>query len=606
MKFKISRLALAAVVGLGMVSCEDYLNKPQVDNYNADNFYENDIQCLNGTSYLYSSPWSDFTRNFINVGEVLSGNFFISSTDPYQDFSVNPSDAGMGEMSNSLWAVNSHCNMVYNYIKAASGPSEAVKNQTLGECLTWKAMAYFFLVRSFGDVPIINDNSKALADGSFRSVSKINKADVYEYIVMTLEEAIRILPAKAMQEGRIDKATAQGLLAKVYLAKAGSTGTLNKDDLDNAVKYANQCLGEDEENAVNKEIHYLMPEYSDLFRLKNNINPETLLAWRWNGANHQYTDQSFMQSDYAPEGFSENGDCWGQWKGISTDLQEAFGIKVLEQTPEAWLNHADKRLKATMMLPGFKYDYFWVKKKGGFDWLKFLFDDTYNPDAYHNEGETAMPCPTGAFTVKHLVGDKQDHIDGIGYPSAFMVYALATPILRLSDVYLVKAEALLLLDSPSTSGSTTNKEALAAINAVRKRAGVSQIKDKLTFKDIWNERRLELAMEGDRWYDFVRVSYWDAEFAINELKNQKRNQNWGLSALYKNYYKTGDWTVDPTSMMYDDKTTVPVVENLMNTDPETGSKYFALPFPASDVVYNKNLASAVPSQRLDVRNTYGY
>ena len=80
------------------------------------------------------------------------------------------------------------------------------------------------------------------------------------------------------------------------------------------------------------------------------------------------------------EGMDEFGDCWGGWNGCSVDLQEAFGIKLLENQPDAWLNNVDTRLKATMFLPGSTYDYLW-KDHGGFNYLKFIYDTDYNEAA---------------------------------------------------------------------------------------------------------------------------------------------------------------------------------------------------------------------------------
>ena len=90
----------------------------------------------------------------------------------------------------------------------------------MGECLAWKAMAYFYLVRIFGDVPIVHDNSSEIAAGNYHDKVKVKKADVYEYIVMTLEKAIELLP-ESNDPGRIDRWAAKGLLAKVYLTKSG-------------------------------------------------------------------------------------------------------------------------------------------------------------------------------------------------------------------------------------------------------------------------------------------------------------------------------------------------------------------------------------------------
>lgn len=46
--------AFAAVLGMGTVSCEDFLNRPTEDNYNESNFYQNDEQCVQGVNYLYT------------------------------------------------------------------------------------------------------------------------------------------------------------------------------------------------------------------------------------------------------------------------------------------------------------------------------------------------------------------------------------------------------------------------------------------------------------------------------------------------------------------------------------------------------------------------
>ena len=63
-----------AVVGLGMTSCSDFLNRPAEDTYTINNYYQTDEQCIAGVNYLYNSPWYDFQRGFFKVGEVLSGN----------------------------------------------------------------------------------------------------------------------------------------------------------------------------------------------------------------------------------------------------------------------------------------------------------------------------------------------------------------------------------------------------------------------------------------------------------------------------------------------------------------------------------------------------
>jgi len=587
MKLNIFKLSMLAVVfSMGMTSCDDFLDKPTEDSYNADNYYATDDQCIAGVGYLYSSPWYDFQRGYFKVGEVLSGNLYMGNS-PYLDFTVNGTDQDLVNMSCSFWSVIAHANTVYNSIKNASGNiTESVRNACMGECLVWKAMAYFYLVRTFGEVPIIHDNTESLNAGNYNNVTKVKRADIYEYIIMTLEKALELLPESNVT-GHIDYYGAEGLLAKVYLTKAGVSGTLNASDLAQAATYA--------KDVIDNSGRQLLDNYSDIFRLQNNISDESLIAWRWTANGNVWTAQNTLQSDLGMTGFSEFGDCWGDWTNPTIDLQEAFGIKLIEQTPDAWVNCVDSRLKATMMLPGFKYDYFW-QDKGGFSYLDFIYNTDYNANA---PGQ--LNSGTGANIVKHLYGDAYDHVQGAGHSAAYMYSSVATHLLRLSDVYLIFAEAKM-----GTATSTSDADAINAFYAVRHRAVPSYtIPTSITWDDIWKERRLELALEGDRWFDYVRVSYYNPDFVINDLSNQKRDVFWGLDDLYKGYYDTGNWTIT-SSQGYNTAATTPNVTMLMKTDPDSGKSYFLLPLPTDDVVFNANLGSSVDGVHVDVRSTYSY
>ena len=577
-------IAFAFTGAILTTSCGDFLDRPAEDSYNAGNFYKDDSQCVQGVNYLYNSPWYDFQRGFIKVGEVMSGNYYWGSS-PYMTLTVNSTDADLMNMSNSLWAVIGHANTVYNYLKNASS-SQSVKNQCMGECLAWKAMAYFFLVRSFGDVPIVHDNSTMLADGSYSNVSRVQKSDVYDYIIMTLEKAMELLP-KAGNPGRIDYYSAEGLLAKVYLYKSGVNanghGQRDSDDLNKAASYA--------KDVIEHSGRTLMANYSDVFRLQNALNRECLFSWLWTADTSIWTVQNTLQSDLAMQGFDEFGDCWGGYSGPSVDLQEAFGVSPLDDP--ATRTDVDERRKATMMMAGDFYDYFWEDKtdeqgRKGFNFLQFLYDS----NGYGSGGPGTLQSATGVNSVKHLYGDAYDHkthaVDGIS--ASNMHSSLATPVLRLSDVYLVYAEAVI-----GNNNSTTDASAIDAFYKVRSRAIKSAARPtSITWNDVWKERRLELAMEGDRWYDFVRRSYYDMSGAINELKQQKRGAYYGLNTLYKNYYESKSWNVDASTMHYATETLAP------NVSEQT----FTLPFPSQDVVFNGNLQKT--PVHVDVRSTYAY
>ena len=78
---------LAVALAMGVSACDNFLDRPTIDNYNTSNYYETDDQCISGVNYLYNSPWYDFQRGFIKVGEVLSGNYYWGSS-PYLTFTV--------------------------------------------------------------------------------------------------------------------------------------------------------------------------------------------------------------------------------------------------------------------------------------------------------------------------------------------------------------------------------------------------------------------------------------------------------------------------------------------------------------------------------------
>ncbi len=541
----ITKTVIVSVMLLLLSGCEDFLNRPTEDNYTVDSFYQTDEQCFQAVNPVYNSPWYDFQRGFFKVGEVLSGNYYWGSS-PYLTFTINSTDEDLTNMSASLWSVNAYCNGIIENIdmKAGPGVSEYAKNTVKGEALVWKAMTYFYLVRTFGAVPIIHNNSAMISAGDYNQIFKATIPNVYDYIIMTLEKAIEWLP-ESNDPGRIDRYSAYGLLAKVYLTKAGygMSGSRNQDDLDKAAEYAGKVIDESGRN--------LLPVYSDVFRLKNNYSEESLLAWHWVVSN-QWTSQNSLQSDLGIQGIDEYGATWGGYGGPSVDLQDAFGENALSLTR----NNVDTRRKATMMMYGDMYDYFWVDK-GGLDYTAFAVESM------------EYQSPVGANEVKHIVGNDNDHQIGIGHAMARMATSLSTHLLRLSDVYLIYAEAVL-----GNSASTSDAKALKAFNDVRGRSVQGyEAKTSITWQDIWKERRLELACEGDRWYDYVRWHYYEPAKAIAEIKAQRRNQYIGLGQ----YYTTG--VLDPENTYYDTGAAAPNVTDA----------HFQLPFPDTDLTMNPNL-----------------
>ena len=579
-------IATLAICLTFATSCEDFLDRPAEDSFTIANFYQNDSQCEQGIYYLYSSPWYDIIRFYIYGSETMAGNVYQGSS-AYLSLTVNGSDEDLTKMSESLWAVNAQCNTVIKNISESEGPTQACKDKCIGEALAWKAMAYFMLVRSFGAVPIVHSNLELIASASYNQVEKVEIADVYEYIIMTLEKAIELLPTNAYigQYNRIDKYAAEGLLAKVYLAKAGVSGSLDNSDLKKAYEYA--------VDVINNSGRSLTLNYQDVFRLSPSLyqqSGECLFSWLWTSTSGIWTCQNSIQSDVGLTGFDEYNATWGDWKGPSVDLMDAFGVSAADD-PEVRKGEKDTRRKATCMMMGDKYDHYWMEF-GGFDVGRFFYDDDYKQWG----GNSSWPCPTGAQYAKHLYGCGSDHTSQLGVSAARMCYQLPTHILRLSDVYLVAAEAAVL------TGDSGN--ALTYINAVRTRAGVDALKS-VTWEDVWKERRLELALEGDRWYDFVRRSYYDMDGCISELLAQRRSYWDGLDSAYKPYLvdDTGNYVGAGAASSWDASS---VTYNNLYDLKDVKASMFTLPMPDEDAVLNPNMGTAATPIHIDVRNTYSF
>ncbi len=582
----ILKFILVAVLSIGAVSCSDFLNRPSEDSYTTEQYYANDTQAEQGVNYLYNSPWYDIIRFYIYGSETMCGNVYQGQS-AYTTLTVNGTDGDLKNMAYSLWAVNAHCNTVINNLLKSDGPSEAKKKQCIGEALSWKAMAYFFLVRTFGDVPIIHDNTESIKAGDYNQIQKVAKADVYEYVIMTLEKAMELLPKNPYigVYNRIDYYAAEALLAKVYLTRAGVSGSLDNSDLAKARDYA--------KDVIDNSGRSLTPVYSDVFRLSPKVFQQTgecLFSWLWTSDANYWTCQNSIQCDVGLTGFDEFGDLWGDWKGPSVDLQDAFGVSAADDPEVRKSKEKDDRRAATMMMFGDRYSYYWADL-GGFDFYRFFYDSSYSP----NSTNGSWACASGANYCKHLYGNDTDHVTALGVHASNMRNQLPTHILRLSDVYLVYAEACVLTGDASS--------ALTYVNKVRERAGADLLTS-VTFDDVWKERRLELALEGDRWYDFVRRSYYDVNSCIAELKAQRRSGYDGLANAYSNYVMsaTGDY-VGPGANPWDNS------EITYKGDMElvdVKASMFTMPFPSEDVVLNPNVGSDTEGVHVDVRETYVY
>lgn len=606
---------------LTFVSCEDFLDRPTEDSKTVSDYFKNDEECIASVNTLYASPWNDYLRGIYNIGDKLAGNYYAGADDNFGNQNINASVSALSEASNALWCVVAHSNTAITYLKkAGSGVSEAVKNQCIGEAMTMKCMAYFYLVRAWGAVPIIHNTEDIVVSGSSFDLYKYREQDVYDYIINTLVEALNYLPKTDGKAGRIDYYSAEGLLAKVYLqAAAAKDGSLNQACLEKAKSYAEDViLNSGRDINANKE-------YIDIFRISTgHKNPEGLITLQWQVSAARWTINNWSQPDFVAAVFGGTGNGWGEWGGPSVDLQQVFGVNASvpstimssayhycsnpadaknnqakdgSTTYELTENdNADVRRQVTMCMYGDYYKYWW-RNFGGF--LNNNNND-YNvccplqyagaDDSFGAGGTTVFSSPTGAMMgPKICYGNSEDHVEETnGTASSGMCGSMPTHLLRLADVYLVYVEACMNVASSASARSTSDGTAIKYFNDVRKRAHAKEISGSISFDELMDERRRELAMEGDNWFDFTRQGDYDEAGAIDRIFAQERG-TYNADDL-KGVYGVDSKKFKATSAVLTSKNLTSVVQG-------TDGKKLRLPFPQTDVTSNKHLVD--PAQEYD-------
>lgn len=540
-------IAFLSIVPMGC--SEEFLDRPPEDTYVVDEWYENEEQLTLAVNALYGGVWFDYQRSFLNIGDVMAGNFHKGDKDAFYTFSVNQATPGVSDAYNSLWMAVAYSNSVIENITERSPESIApqVKNKAIGEALVWKSMAYFYLVRGWGAVPIIESNTYLITSGEANTVYRNRTEDVYQYIVLLLTEAAELLPEQN-EPGRINKYSAYGLLSKVYLTRSGlnQSGQRNQADLDKAKEFAAKVINE---SGISLE-----SEYFDLFRISTgNRNPENLISWHWLAVAGQWGPQNAIQADLAVQQLTGFGDGWGTWSGPAVNLQWLFGEDATEIGQDNRV-YVDERRKATMMMDG---DYYPDLKRD----TPIDDEDPGSPKGLKVEwdGGAVFQSPTGAWARKHIVGNAADNEAEGGAYIASQMTSLSTHVLRLADVYLIYAEAVL-----GNNESTNDAAALDAYNKVKERSILDYTPvSSFAFDDILTERRRELAYEGDNWFDYVRLFYYKPNEAIDRLANQERG------------YYSGNAKKPPITL---------------NSQKYTPTKDdFFLPIPEVDLLKNPNL-----------------
>ena len=544
--------SLLAVVA--MSGCKkDFLEKPPLSAITDAKFYQTDEQVLAGTSLLYSKVWFSYNdKASFALGDIRGGTVFYPWGGDFRSHVIFTTTGDNGHVTaswNAFFTVIAQSNLFLFNIEryGGAGVTPQVKKTAIAEARYMRAVAYRYLVMNWGPVPIIENNFEKLYD---TSITRNTIPSVWRFITREMKAAAEDLPATSQYEGRLTKWSAEGMLARFYLTRAGveaSGGVRNQQFLDSAKYYSQRVITQSGKR--------LLTNYADLFKYPYDNNNESLfeLQWLFTGGTGTYgignslIDQISPSTDLALNnwggGYSATWWLLSQYSGFNAAGADTLKGRTLDQ-----------RLKATFLLPGSEYS-------------EIIAQATNKAYVY--------PYTTGDFNTvsikKYLVGTS--NLKGL---SAQQSYPQNTYMQRLAEMYLIYTEAVI-----GNSGSTTDATAIDYFNTVHTRAGLpsyqvtgSGAQGPLTLDALYSERYKEFAMEGMAWYDIISLHYWNADKAYNLLNSQDRGLFVAKPDVMPN---PTEWTLIKTSWFTERKAIV-------------NSGNFYLPIPNTELSQAPNLS----------------
>jgi len=544
---------LAIIVAFGLLGCsKDFLERPPKSSIVDAGFYQTDDQVLAATALLYSEVWFDYNdKASYNLGDFRSGTAFSAYNDRGNVlFNTTGDTPENGTAWRSFFIVVGQSNLAIQNINKYAGDavSADVKKIAIAEARFMRTLAYRFLVMNWGEVPVIENNLTLLSD---TAIQKNTVSSIWKFITHEMRAVASDLPVAPIREGRVTKWSAEAMLARFYLTRAGvSEGNDNPHPrnqvfLDSAKYFA--------ERVINQSGASLKQSYADLFLYPYDNNTESLFSLQWVYSPGAYGTQNTTPAYLAYSSDIDNGNGWGGDKSATfwmLSQYDGFTANVAGDVLKG--RTIDQRLKATFMLPGFSYPE--------------ITQTLHNPD-----GEQRLVFPfTGsdnnfASIKKYVTGKAKD----VGGNSASQNYPNDTYMIRLAEVYLIYAEAVL-----GNSASTSDATALDYFNRVHRRSGLPLFTDALTPDVLFKERFIEFAMEGMAWYDLVSLHYYDKNKAYAILNSQDRGLFFVKPDVFPN---PTEWTITKTAWATTDRKI------------NAGDGNFLLPIPTAEISQAPNL-----------------
>ena len=466
-KKNINIIALALTI-LASSCQKSLLDKDPLDSTSAATYWRNESDVQGGLTGVYSRLKANFLGYERIYLDGLSDNAFLYDNTNQANFSglttgsITPMTGGaLNNMYNSPYALVAQCNFFLDNVGRAP-LTDAQLNPYRAEARFLRALAYFDLVQTFGGVVVYTTAPKTLESSR---IAKSSEAQVYEVIINDLDFAIANLP-DTRYSGKAVKGSAQGLKARVLLTqeKFAEAAALCKEIIDGG-KFG------------------LSNNYASLFKTSGQVNASVNTEIMF--ATQYLAVTSPQRTSPGAAGMDIELGWWSLLQPYQ-DLANAYECtdgKPITTSPlynaATPYNNRDPRMDMTLKLPTET----WRNPVTNVPWTAFQ-----TPSFTGYLMEKYVDLSRAPFTVATAVNTDQDYIH-----------------LRFADILLMYAEAVNEATGPSAA-------AYDALDRVRARATVNMpavdraaYNSKETLRNfIRNERRVELALEGQRFNDLKR------------------------------------------------------------------------------------------------------
>ena len=496
---------VAAILSMGMTmnSCEDMLDTKPQGTFTDEQI--GDEEALDLMTSAYASLLNHyFGNNESFAGPINNWVFDVRSDDALKggdgvtmEGYIHQLEIGNVQSDNDVvtfkWRNNyysiSRCNTAIRGIQASTSISDQEKNSYVAEMKTLRAYFYFDMLRIFEKFPYFDET---VVNPSECRADQYSREQIAEFIKQDLRDSYEILPPTQAEVGRFNRYVAAALLARVDLFTS---------DWAEAETYAGYV--------IDSHQYELYPNFLDMSKPEYNNQYESILAIQFSSANSpdQYNYNNCLNCTWSEGNLYGNGD---DFYLASQDLVNAFrtdenGLPYLDGAPDDqnvdradFEGNIDPRLDFTV-------------GRIGMPWRSHQYNEKWcrNLELYGQySGKKPYPAPESPYVKPGIVPWGASSLNGL--------------LIRYADVLLMKAEALI-------EQNKDLEEARTLINDVRRKAArsvdasyepidcnpmVASYKVSEYPATGWNqdyarkavrmERRLELAMEGLRWFDLVR------------------------------------------------------------------------------------------------------